>query len=267
MSTSPENRLERPGTLDGFFEVNGGFASGNPAETIYFTSDGEQLRSLMIDNTQKNSTIEQLQRREAALQRLAYTDELTGLRNRTAFVMDADALLQSRYSDLSGVFIDVNGLKQLNDNHGHHVGDALLKAVANGMTIASSRVRQGFPYRLAGDEFTMLFPMNDSSGKTRAVDSTGERRSSSVDELLPVVGRIARDTLDFVHAADPVFKMASFAIGFTTASKESYTGVEEFLNAMDANMYKAKQICHQPDMSGQSIIMHNGIAYYLPLAA
>jgi diguanylate cyclase len=89
------------------------------------------------------------------LREMALTDALTGLLNRRGLATALDDLLAQRTADrLTAVYmLDLNGFKQVNDNHGHAVGDRLLAAVAE-------RLRQNLRAtdvlaRLGGDEFVV----------------------------------------------------------------------------------------------------------------
>ncbi|MGF1879218.1 diguanylate cyclase [Photobacterium frigidiphilum] len=94
----------------------------------------------------------------AELERIAVTDALTELPNRKAFDNDFNNHTErlKRYPDRQfGLFIiDVNKLKQVNDEFGHYVGDELLKAVSE-LLIGACRQTDRV-YRLGGDEFAIL---------------------------------------------------------------------------------------------------------------
>jgi diguanylate cyclase (GGDEF)-like protein len=88
---------------------------------------------------------------------LALHDELTGLSNRRCFedslAASLDRCRRSR-ATLAVFMLDLDGFKQINDTHGHHAGDLLLRHVAN-----SLRDHVGYVdsiARLGGDEFTLL---------------------------------------------------------------------------------------------------------------
>jgi len=95
------------------------------------------------------------QRRQ--LETMAYTDPLTGLANRRLFY---DRLQQAihhaqRYGGKLGIlFVDLDRFKIINDQHGHHVGDAVLTEVAKRLT--SSIRSSDSVARLGGDEFVVL---------------------------------------------------------------------------------------------------------------
>jgi diguanylate cyclase (GGDEF)-like protein len=93
------------------------------------------------------------------LQRLAATDDLTGLANRRRFYEELErhaANARRHKTPLSLLLLDLDDFKTVNDRYGHQLGDAVLRAVAN--TI-KRRVRAGdLPARLGGDEFAILLP-------------------------------------------------------------------------------------------------------------
>jgi diguanylate cyclase (GGDEF)-like protein len=99
-----------------------------------------------------------------AIHNLAYTDILTGINNRTAYVQDIDEInkhLTSK-SNILVAMLDLNNLKSVNDNFGHKAGDALLINAAN--FIADSVGNIGKCYRIGGDEFAVI--IKDSSKET-----------------------------------------------------------------------------------------------------
>lgn len=102
---------------------------------------------------------------------LAYHDALTGLANRTSLAPALEQAIERtrrHRSKLAGVFMDLDGFKQINDMHGHAAGDAFLVEVAR-------RLRRGLRAsdvvaRLGGDEFfVVLEQMQDVSAVERVV--------------------------------------------------------------------------------------------------
>jgi diguanylate cyclase (GGDEF)-like protein len=98
-----------------------------------------------------------LQQANEEIERLSVTDELTGLNNRRGFhLLAGSALRKGRSHGHSSLlaFLDVDGLKRVNDEDGHDAGDALLTDVAATLQAA---VRQcDILGRLGGDEFGLL---------------------------------------------------------------------------------------------------------------
>lgn len=98
-------------------------------------------------------------RSEDALQRLAQTDALTGLANRRAWddeLVQRCRVAMDRGEPLAVAILDLDEFKQVNDAHGHAVGDAVLKATAEGLRRAIRR--EDLAARVGGDEFGLLLP-------------------------------------------------------------------------------------------------------------
>jgi len=86
--------------------------------------------------------------------KLAYTDILTGLKNRTAFEEQMERYRQiSSRSSLMIMMADMNGLKWINDNLGHKAGDQALVIVAH---LLEKHFCNCYCYRIGGDEFCVL---------------------------------------------------------------------------------------------------------------
>lgn len=90
----------------------------------------------------------------------AETDALTGLPNRIALARVSTELSDSGETRLLAVFVDLDGFKRINDNHGHQVGDEVLRTVAERLR-AQTR-HDDFVGRLGGDEFFLL--LKDADG-------------------------------------------------------------------------------------------------------
>lgn len=97
--------------------------------------------------------------KEAAPEKLAYRDALTGLPNRLALDENLPEAL-ARAKDVGGgaaaLFIDLDGFKEVNDTLGHKAGDSLLMRAAKRMKDCTGS--EGQVYRLAGDEFIIVVP-------------------------------------------------------------------------------------------------------------
>jgi diguanylate cyclase (GGDEF)-like protein/PAS domain S-box-containing protein len=107
--------------------------------------------------------ISEQKQREAELARLAHHDALTGLFNRRRFHEELDSrLAQARRYGAQGalLFIDVDGLKAINDTLGHQAGDTLLASLA---ALLRERLREvDVIARLGGDEFAVLIAASDA---------------------------------------------------------------------------------------------------------
>ena len=100
--------------------------------------------------------------RLSELDRLAHRDPLVDLPNRRSFLTSLEQLIAKveRYGvDAAMLFVDVDGLKAVNDKLGHNAGDKALIKIAR-LLVASVR-RADFVARLAGDEFGILLEHAD----------------------------------------------------------------------------------------------------------
>ncbi len=101
--------------------------------------------------------------------RIAFTDALTGLPNRRELILRLESFRSEGYSgpdSLAVVFIDLDGFKEVNDEHGHHAGDALIGSICD-------RLCQLCPdgamiARVGGDEFTILIEAENAVESAQA---------------------------------------------------------------------------------------------------
>ena len=97
---------------------------------------------------------ERLTTLQSDLIRLAETDPLTSLLNRRAFLQRTRDAAQraGSFGQICAVLVDIDHFKRINDEHGHDVGDAAIKAVA------ALIGEQGIAGRLGGEEFAIVLP-------------------------------------------------------------------------------------------------------------
>ena len=142
-----------------------------------------------------------LQANTEALERIAHFDALTGLSNR---VMLTDRLQQSllhakrNHKSLALAYLDLDGFKAVNDQHGHDVGDRLLVELAQRMRIA---LREGDTLaRLGGDEFVAILSDLDQPDECVLVL---ERLLATVSNPVAVEGHLLRVTTSIGVAVFP----------------------------------------------------------------
>ncbi|MCM2315797.1 MAG: GGDEF domain-containing protein, partial [Thermoanaerobaculia bacterium] len=125
---------------------------------------------------------------EAELERLATTDELTGLLNRRAFLSRvdnalADASVSSPHIPVALALLDLDYFKAVNDRYGHAVGDAVLQHVSRVLEEAADACQA--LGRVGGEEFAVLFS-GRGSGEAVAWLENAQR---SLEEKPFVLGR------------------------------------------------------------------------------
>jgi diguanylate cyclase (GGDEF)-like protein len=112
---------------------------------------------LAAENAVLRASLDEAQARIVELEMLADTDTLTPIANRRAFLRELDRVMKNaaRHGTQSALlFVDLDGLKAINDAHGHHAGDAMLIHVARGLRglVRATDVVA----RLGGDEFGLI---------------------------------------------------------------------------------------------------------------
>ena len=124
------------------------------------------MESVQLQLASTNDNLEQARRK---LDVLARTDPLTELMNRHAFAAVLDAPPEGPASGSLAV-IDLDGLKSINDTHGHHAGDQAIRAFAKALR---TRLRaDDLIFRWGGDEFLAVMfglPVEETAARLRAV--------------------------------------------------------------------------------------------------
>lgn len=120
---------------------------------------------------------------EAQLRALVVTDPLTGLPNyrRLLEVLQAEILRADRIErPFSVVFFDMDGLKAINDEHGHLAGSRAVCRLAD--TLRESCRATDTAARFGGDEFVVILPDTDESGARHVVRRVSDRLSTDQDK-------------------------------------------------------------------------------------
>ncbi|MBG6056072.1 diguanylate cyclase (GGDEF)-like protein [Salinibacterium sp. CAN_S4] len=184
--------------------------------------DGPALNLHVALARQASQVLERL-RLQAELENMALHDQLTGLANRNLLrerLSHALARAERAGREVSIIFLDLDGFKEINDGFGHRVGDAVLQVVAarvNGV------VREGdIVGRFGGDEFLIVCEEAD----TGAALLISERVVAAIAEPIPVVEGVGCIT-------------ASVGIATVLPGKPLPT-LDALVRAADAAMYTSK---------------------------
>lgn len=157
---------------------------------------------------------------EAELVQLAGHDTLTGLPNRRTLMTRLESEL---HAGLAVAFIDLDGLKRLNDGHGHEAGDVLLRAVAE--RIARRIRKSDMIARLGGDEFVLVSQHGGGDGGAHDVAEFLRKIRDGIAQPLDVAGTTV---------------LPSCSIGVSLYGRHG-TDAETLLRRADAAMYVAKR--------------------------
>ena len=142
---------------------------------------------LISQYLRKEQLLEELQEANATLTAVSFTDELTGLPNRRAVFARLNKLFAHARSDthpLLMAFIDLDGFKQINDRHGHQIGDEFLQAV--GQRLQDAIQDDDVLGRLGGDEF--IIATVDTSDDKSAPAALKNRIAASLSGLYTLSG-------------------------------------------------------------------------------
>jgi diguanylate cyclase (GGDEF)-like protein len=168
-------------------------------------------------------SVREAERRQVALREVATRDGLTGLLNRNA-ALDAVSLELTRAERLQTsvmvLFIDLDGLKSINDTHGHRIGDEAIRLAAHALRSASRG--SDVVARLGGDEFLVAGGLVDSQSE---VQSLADRLHNAV----------ATSALQAESLSVPLRCSVGIAIS------EPGDTAESLINKADQALYAAKK--------------------------
>jgi len=161
---------------------------------------------------------------ERELERQANFDALTGLVNRRHFLEKAESEIarSKRYGgELSLIMFDIDHFKRVNDTHGHHVGDQVLRHVAE--TTRNCIRNIDIAGRIGGEEFVILLPQTDLDHAAEAAERL----------------RTAMETSEIV-LENGSHLIVTVSLGVVTQCDRS-DALDELLKRADTAMYQAKQ--------------------------
>ncbi len=204
-------------------------ADGNDARRVQLFKTGisdyvnkpvlpEELLSRVANQIRSEKLLQKLEIQQAQLENLAMKDQLTGLYNRhylVATVEDCILEAKSSHGNLSVIVLDIDHFKQVNDLHGHSIGDQVLLEV--GELLSSESSDFVIATRYGGEEFVLL--MKECDGQSAA--KKAEKIRVEIENLKP---------------AD-LFVTASFGVASLSDDIEDFTSL--FCKADEA-VYAAK---------------------------
>ena len=139
-------------------------------------------------------------KQQAYLEKLSYRDMLTGLYNRNRYIERLEAYKQVQDQQIGAIYIDLNGLKKVNDEQGHRAGDELIVRAAG--TIAGIFAEDA--YRVGGDEFVViLLDVSREEFARKTEQLRRQMQENSVDASIGEVWQASTENLeDLLRLAD-----------------------------------------------------------------
>ncbi|WP_246312021.1 sensor domain-containing diguanylate cyclase [Pseudaquabacterium terrae] len=201
-------------------------------ETVNYALDGEMLhvhlQFAVLPGHEDDWSLVQVsltditarKKAESYLEFLGKHDALTKLRNRSFFDDELNRLERKGVQPVALVVIDLNGLKQVNDERGHRAGDAVLRRA--GEVLAKAVEAPATAARIGGDEFALLIPGGDAHAAELLV--------AQIHELVELNNQF--------HSGEPL----GLSIG--VAVSEPGERLEAALHRADKLMYAQKKDFH-----------------------
>lgn len=212
-------RIEHAGSDDGMMYVQA--VGGRELSWKY--------RNVRIDEPGKPSyvlghaqDVTELREAEQHLRQLAMTDDLTGLLNRRGFLVNGSRLLRDAvaHGKRAAVFyVDIDGLKAINDDHGHDAGSTLIVAAAEAMK--NSFRAADVVARMGGDEFVALVILPP-------------------DDVATISNRLKWHVAKFNTSSALPYSL-SLSVGVSRLDRETSTTLEGLVNEADTAMYRHKR--------------------------
>ncbi|MEA5623371.1 diguanylate cyclase [Nostoc sp. UHCC 0251] len=182
----------------------------------------QQHQQLIEQNQRLEHEIQERLKAEAEVRQLSLTDELTGLYNRRGFFWLANQqfkIAQRTPMFCCLLFVDLDGLKQINDSLGHEIGDKML--VDTAQLLKQSFRDSDIIARLGGDEFVIFIPVC----------------SQNTDEFYPRL----QVNIDRFNQEHNYSYQLSISIGATQCALNENVSLEQLLEEADKLMYEHKR--------------------------
>lgn len=210
--------------LIGIAALDSASLEGN-RELMVLLNLGFSLKHLQLIANEREMN-ELLNKNNLLLEHQSQHDELTGLLNRRGFFNRIGRMMEeSRDQEVAVLYLDLDGLKTVNDTLGHDMGDKAIRDTAQ--ILGGCMFGKGLLARLGGDEFIAFVPVANVGSISQLCDS------------------IQADMEAFNERSEEPFSL-SISVGTVTftANDESRARLEQYLEQADARLYEMKRKHH-----------------------
>ncbi|NVJ51779.1 MAG: GGDEF domain-containing protein [Gammaproteobacteria bacterium] len=191
--------------------------SNNTAQTYHAVNALESHLSTVM------AEVRVLQKKYTQIQRQARQDQLTGLLNRNALQGEFNQMVEDEGVESITISVgDIDHFKQFNDNHGHTIGDKVIKLVAD--TLKSNLKGSDIISRYGGEEFVIILPNTHLNDGMKLMNSIREKIAS----------------LGFVNTATNK-RIDGITMSFGLSQFESDDNFHSLFDRADKALYRSKQ--------------------------
>ncbi len=199
--------------------------TGDEIEDLYrlFLTFMKNNLSFMQNLNKAESAIRDKEAKIGQISQEAYRDTLTGVGSKTAYIKKVEEInsdIKAGKCELAVVMVDINNLKQINDEHGHKSGDIYIKGCCH---MICDHFKHSPVYRIGGDEFVIILNGQDYDNRKTIIDSLNKAFNENF---------MKRD-------AEPWLRYSA-AVGMAEYSSDDNT-FELIFKRADEAMYKAKK--------------------------
>lgn len=182
---------------------------------IWYTRRICELSDYREENRRILEELEEKKREEELLRQEVIRDMLTGLYNRQ-YAEETIASMMEQNISFTLCFLDLDGLKNVNDQFGHLAGDRYLNIVV-GQLCRACRDKEDLLFRYGGDEFLVLFRNMDAKTAEERMENVNEKLHAMSEEEFPL------------------------SISFGVAESASHSDWKALVQEADRKMYRQKQ--------------------------
>ena len=199
--------------------------TGDEIEDLYrlFLTFMKNNLSFMQNLNKAENAIRDKEAKIGQISQEAYRDTLTGVGSKTAYIKKVEEInsdIKAGKCELAVVMVDINNLKQINDEHGHKSGDIYIKGCCH---MICDHFKHSPVYRIGGDEFVIILNGQDYDNRKTIIDSLNKAFNENF---------MKRD-------AEPWLRYSA-AVGMAEYSSDDNT-FELIFKRADEAMYKAKK--------------------------
>lgn len=176
------------------------------------------------DTSRRKYDEETLQQHSKEFEKQSMTDDLTGIHNRRHILIELEREVERarRYGRrLSGMMIDIDNFKKINDRYGHLIGDRIIRAFA--LVLRQSVRKIDILGRYGGDEFLVILPETNLEGAET------------------IAARIQRNLLEYEHNIVADLSPLTASIGLISFEKVGDTSIVAFIDKVDQALLHAKR--------------------------